>query len=43
MLIRLLSERLGAYRGWVAAVVVLQLLSVLAMLYLPSLNARIID
>ncbi|QCW51654.1 ABC transporter ATP-binding protein [Nocardioides dongxiaopingii] len=43
MLIRLLRERLGAYRGWVAAVVVLQLLSVLAMLYLPSLNARIID
>ncbi|WP_134767022.1 ABC transporter ATP-binding protein [Nocardioides sp. 1609] len=43
MLIRLLRDRLGAYRSWVAAVVVLQLLSVLAMLYLPSLNARIID
>ncbi|WP_340536967.1 ABC transporter ATP-binding protein [Nocardioides sp. GXZ039] len=43
MLIRLLRERLPKYRGWLAAVVVLQFLSVLAMLYLPSLNARIID
>ena len=31
------------YRGAVAAVVVLQLISTLAMLTLPSLNARIID
>ena len=32
-----------AYRTAVLAVVVLQLISTLAMLYLPSLNARIID
>ena len=43
MLIRLLRERLPAYRPWLVAVVALQFLSVLAMLYLPSLNARIID
>ncbi len=43
MLIRLLRERLVPYRHLVAAVVALQLVSVLAMLYLPSLNARIID
>ena len=34
---------LAALVGAVAAVVVLQLISTLAMLYLPSLNARIID
>jgi ATP-binding cassette, subfamily B, multidrug efflux pump len=43
MLLRLLRERLPAYRSWILAVVVLQLFSVAAMLYLPSLNARIID
>ncbi|GAA5144663.1 ABC transporter ATP-binding protein [Nocardioides marinquilinus] len=43
MLITLLRERLVPYRRWIGAVVVLQLASVLAMLYLPSLNARIID
>ena len=43
MLVPLLRERLAAYRSWLAAVVVLQLLAVLAMLYLPSLNAAIID
>ena len=43
MLIRLLRERLPAYKPWLVAVVVLQFLSVLAMLYLPSLNAQIID
>ncbi|MDO9455917.1 ABC transporter ATP-binding protein [Nocardioides sp.] len=43
MLIRLLRERLPAYRSWLLAVVALQFLSVLAMLYLPSLNAQIID
>ncbi|MFB9312668.1 ABC transporter ATP-binding protein [Nocardioides plantarum] len=43
MLLRLLRERLPAYRSWLLAVVGLQLVSVLAMLYLPSLNARIID
>ena len=43
MLIRLLRERLPLPApGW-SAVVVLQFVSVLAMLYLPSLNARIID
>lgn len=43
MLVRLLRERLVPYRSLLVAVVVLQLVSVLAMLYLPSLNARIID
>ncbi len=43
MLIRLLRARLPAYRPWLLAVVGLQFVSVLAMLYLPSLNARIID
>jgi ATP-binding cassette subfamily B multidrug efflux pump len=43
MLIRLLRERLPAYRSWLLAVVALQLVSVAAMLYLPSLNARVID
>ncbi|HTW13787.1 MAG TPA: ABC transporter ATP-binding protein [Nocardioides sp.] len=43
MLVRLLRERLAPYRAWLTAVVVLQFVGVLAMLYLPSLNARIID
>ncbi|MEO9323159.1 ABC transporter ATP-binding protein [Nocardioides sp. C4-1] len=43
MLLRLLRERLPAYRTWILAVVALQFVSVLAMLYLPSLNAQIID
>ena len=43
MLLRLLRERLVPYRHLLAAVVGLQFVSVLAMLYLPSLNARIID
>ncbi|WP_232678168.1 ABC transporter ATP-binding protein [Nocardioides sp. R-C-SC26] len=43
MLIRLLRERLVPYRRWLAVVVGLQFVSVLAMLYLPSLNAEIID
>ncbi len=43
MLTRLLRERLVPYRSWLTGVVVLQFGSVLAMLYLPSLNARIID
>ncbi len=43
MLIRLLRERLQPYRHLIAAVFVLQFVQVLAMLYLPSLNARIID
>ncbi len=43
MLIRLLRERLAPYRTWLLAVVLLQLGATLAMLYLPSLNADIID
>ncbi|CAN5357142.1 ABC transporter ATP-binding protein [soil metagenome] len=43
MLLRLLREHLAPYRHLLAAVVGLQFVSVLAMLYLPSLNARIID
>ncbi|WP_183093529.1 ABC transporter ATP-binding protein [Nocardioides stalactiti] len=43
MLARLLREYLSPYRGWLAAIVVLQLTATVAMLYLPSLNADIID
>ncbi|NLE72548.1 MAG: ABC transporter ATP-binding protein [Actinomycetales bacterium] len=43
MLIRLLRHRLRAYGGLVAVVVVLQLVQAVANLYLPSLNADIID
>jgi len=43
MLLRLLREHLHPYRGAVTAVVVLQLVQTMATLYLPSLNARIID
>ena len=43
MLYRLLRERLAPYRSLLAAVVVLQFVGVVAMLYLPSLNADIID
>jgi ATP-binding cassette, subfamily B, multidrug efflux pump len=43
MLISLLRERLGPYRTYLTAVVVLQFVGVVAMLYLPSLNADIID
>ena len=43
MLVRLLRSHLDAYRPLLAAVVVLQLGGTLAMLYLPSLNADIID
>ncbi len=43
MLTRLLRDRLVPYRPWLSGVVVLQFCSVLAMLYLPSLNAQIID
>ncbi len=39
MLLRLLRERLAPYKTWLAAVVVLQFIGVVAMLYLPSLNA----
>ncbi|MFF0248158.1 ABC transporter ATP-binding protein [Streptosporangium sandarakinum] len=43
MLIRLLRTHLRPYTGSLVAVVVLQLLGTIASLYLPSLNADIID
>jgi ATP-binding cassette subfamily B multidrug efflux pump len=43
MLLRLLREHLRPYRGAVTAVVILQTVQTIATLYLPSLNARIID
>jgi ATP-binding cassette subfamily B protein len=43
MLIRLLRTHLSPYKPWLVAVVVLQFFGTLAALYLPSLNADIID
>ena len=43
MLARLLLTYLAPYRRWLGAVIALQLVSTLAGLYLPSLNADIID
>ena len=43
MLLRLLRERLAPYRTWLALIVLFQFGAVVAMLYLPSLNADIID
>ncbi|GGB96344.1 ABC transporter ATP-binding protein [Cellulomonas carbonis] len=43
MLITLLRRYLGDYRGLITAVLVLQLVQAVANLYLPSLNADIID
>src|SRR6478609_8690265 len=43
MLLRLLRERLAQYKPWIAFVVLFQFLAVVAMLYLPHLNADIID
>lgn len=43
MLLRLFRTFLRPYRKWLAWVVVLQFLATLAALYLPSLNADIID
>ena len=43
MLMRLLRTHLRPYTSWLAAVVVLQLVGTMASLYLPSLNADIID
>jgi ATP-binding cassette, subfamily B, multidrug efflux pump len=43
MLVRLLRNQLRPYRRALTAVVVLQLLGTMAALYLPSLNADIID
>jgi ATP-binding cassette, subfamily B, multidrug efflux pump len=43
MLLRLLRIHLRPYKGLLSAVVVLQLVGTTASLYLPSLNADIID
>ncbi|PUA82534.1 ABC transporter ATP-binding protein [Nocardioides currus] len=43
MLLRLVRTRLAPYKGPIAVIVVLQFFGTLAMLYLPSLNAEIID
>jgi ATP-binding cassette subfamily B multidrug efflux pump len=43
VLVRLLRERLSPYRRDIGLVVVLQLVQTLATLYLPTLNADIID
>lgn len=43
MLLRLLRIYSRAYRPWIIAVLIFQLASTIATLYLPSLNARIID
>jgi ATP-binding cassette subfamily B protein len=43
VLFRLLRSHLRPYAGWLAAVVALQLVGTIASLYLPSLNADIID
>jgi ATP-binding cassette subfamily B multidrug efflux pump len=43
MLLRLVRTRLAPYPGPIAAIVALQLVGTLAMLYLPSINAEIID
>lgn len=43
MLIRILRAYLAPYRSWIAAVVALQTVQTLAVLYLPALNADIID
>jgi ATP-binding cassette subfamily B protein len=43
MLLRLLRSHLGRYRGLIAAVVALQAVQTVAILYLPALNADIID
>ncbi|MGI8721424.1 MAG: ABC transporter ATP-binding protein [Geodermatophilaceae bacterium] len=43
MLIRLVRTYLAPYKKWVGYVVALQLVSTMAALYLPSLNADIID
>jgi ATP-binding cassette subfamily B protein len=43
MLLRLLRHHLRPYRRWIWIVVVLQLVGTIAALFLPSLNADIID
>jgi ATP-binding cassette, subfamily B, multidrug efflux pump len=43
VLLRLVRTHLAPYRRWLTAVVLLQFAGTVAMLYLPSLNADIID
>ncbi|GAB2772635.1 ABC transporter ATP-binding protein [Nocardioides salsibiostraticola] len=43
MLLRILRSHLAPYRRWLTIIVVLQLTATVAMLFLPSLNADIID
>ncbi len=43
MLVRLLRTHLAPYRRWLTILVILQFTSTVAMLYLPHLNADIID
>ncbi|HET9501737.1 MAG TPA: ABC transporter ATP-binding protein [Marmoricola sp.] len=43
MLLRLVRTHLAPYRRWLAFIVVLQFIGTVAALYLPSLNADIID
>ena len=43
MLLRLLRTHLAPYRGWLTTIVLLQFVSTGAALYLPTLNAHIID
>ncbi|GEP33836.1 multidrug ABC transporter ATP-binding protein [Nocardioides szechwanensis] len=43
MLLRIFRTYLRPYRTWLAVIVVLQFTATVAMLYLPSLNADIID
>lgn len=43
MLLRVMRTYLRPYRTWLAVIVVLQFTATVAMLYLPSLNADIID
>lgn len=43
VLVSLVLKHAKPYKAWIAAVFVLQLISTLASLYLPSLNAQIID
>jgi ATP-binding cassette subfamily B protein len=43
MLLRLLRTFLAPYRAWLSVIVVLQFTATVAMLFLPSINADIID
>lgn len=43
MLLKLIARHSKPYIGWIALVVLFQLASTITTLYLPSLNARIID